>query len=89
MSGHVAFFVFLVFLPLGKCFCHQRVTVNRARAIREAVLRAKAGDIILLCGKGHEKYQLINRKKVPFCERDLLFKYAKEYSKKPRETVVR
>ena len=50
----------------------RRVTVNRARAIREAVLRAKAGDIILLCGKGHEKYEITSDGVHPFDERALV-----------------
>ena len=33
---------------------------------------AEDGDIILLAGKGHEKYQLINVKNEYFCEREIL-----------------
>jgi len=33
---------------------------------------ARPGDIILLAGKGHEDYQLIRGKKVPFDERAIL-----------------
>ena len=45
---------------------------DRKEAIEYAVSIAEAGDIILLAGKGHETYQLINGKKVPFSERDIL-----------------
>ncbi len=45
---------------------------DRAEAIRYAVDRAEAGDIILLAGKGHERYQLIGTQRVPFSERLLL-----------------
>ncbi len=45
---------------------------DRAEAIRYAVSMAREGDIFLLAGKGHEKYQLIFGQKVPFCERDIL-----------------
>lgn len=62
---------------------------DRDMAIKHAVEISEPGDIILLAGKGHEKYQLISRTKVPFCERDLLFKYAKEYAKKQKEASVR
>ena len=40
--------------------------VNRREAIRTAIKLAKAGDIILIAGKGHEKYQEIKGEKHPF-----------------------
>ena len=45
---------------------------DRKEAIEYAVTHAEEGDIVLLAGKGHEKYQLINGKKEPFSERDIL-----------------
>lgn len=39
---------------------------DRKEAIRTAVAFAKKGDIILIAGKGHEKYQEINGIKHPF-----------------------
>ena len=33
---------------------------------------ARAGDTVLLAGKGHETYQVIGREKVPFDERDIV-----------------
>ena len=39
---------------------------DRKEAIRTAVAFAKEGDIILIAGKGHEKYQEINGVKHPF-----------------------
>jgi UDP-N-acetylmuramoyl-L-alanyl-D-glutamate--2,6-diaminopimelate ligase len=40
--------------------------VNRAEAIRMACSIAKSGDILLIAGKGHEKYQEINGERFPF-----------------------
>jgi UDP-N-acetylmuramoyl-L-alanyl-D-glutamate--2,6-diaminopimelate ligase len=40
--------------------------VNRAEAIRMACSLAKSGDIILVAGKGHEKYQEIKGERFPF-----------------------
>ncbi len=51
---------------------------DREEAIAYAIEISKPDDIILLAGKGHENYQLINGKNVPFCERDILYKYAKQ-----------
>lgn len=48
------------------------VIPDRKEAIEYAVSIAEEGDIVLLAGKGHEAYQLINGKKEPFCEREIL-----------------
>ena len=40
--------------------------VDRQRAIQQAVQEAQRDDVILLAGKGHEKYQEINGVKQPF-----------------------
>lgn len=40
--------------------------VNRKEAIKTAVALAQSGDIILVAGKGHEKYQEIKGVKYPF-----------------------
>ena len=54
---------------------------DRAEAIRYAVQNSRPGDIVLLCGKGHENYQLIGSERVPFCERELLLDEYKKISK--------
>jgi UDP-N-acetylmuramoyl-L-alanyl-D-glutamate--2,6-diaminopimelate ligase len=46
--------------------------VDRREAIRTAVALAKPGDIILVAGKGHEKYQEINGVKHPFDDMEIL-----------------
>ncbi len=51
---------------------------DRKEAIAYAVSIAERGDIVLLAGKGHETYQLIDGKKVPFSEREILCEAAKE-----------
>ena len=45
---------------------------DRRDAIRHAVRHSRRGDIILLAGKGHEDYQLICEKKIPFSERAII-----------------
>ena len=44
------------------------VIEDRARAIEEAILTARPGDVVLLAGKGHESYQDIRGTKLPFSE---------------------
>jgi UDP-N-acetylmuramoyl-L-alanyl-D-glutamate--2,6-diaminopimelate ligase len=46
--------------------------VNRKEAIRTACALARKGDIILVAGKGHEKYQEIKGVKYPFDDKALL-----------------
>lgn len=46
--------------------------VDRKQAITEAVAIAKAEDIILVAGKGHEKYQDIQGVKYPFDDKAIL-----------------
>ena len=45
---------------------------DRREAIRIACSLAQAKDIILLAGKGHEKYQEINGVKYPFDDKKIL-----------------
>lgn len=45
---------------------------DRAEAIAAAVALARAGDVILLAGKGHETYQIVGREKLPFDERAIV-----------------
>ena len=40
--------------------------VDRREAIHQAVRRARAGDVVLIAGKGHEKYQEIGGRVLPF-----------------------
>ncbi|HMJ51518.1 MAG TPA: UDP-N-acetylmuramoyl-L-alanyl-D-glutamate--2,6-diaminopimelate ligase [Polyangiaceae bacterium] len=35
------------------------VELDRARAIADAVVQAKSGDVLLIAGKGHETYQIV------------------------------
>ena len=48
------------------------VISDRKQAIKTACKFAKAGDIILVAGKGHEKYQEIKGEKFPFDDKQTL-----------------
>ncbi len=55
--------------------------VDRREAIRTAVMLAKSEDIILIAGKGHEKYQEINGNKFPFDDKKVLIEIFNELEK--------
>jgi UDP-N-acetylmuramoyl-L-alanyl-D-glutamate--2,6-diaminopimelate ligase len=48
------------------------VIVNRRAAIHAASMMARKGDILLVAGKGHEKYQEIEATRYPFDDKEVL-----------------
>ncbi len=52
--------------------------IDRAEAINHAMDMLGQGDLLALCGKGHEDYQIIGDEYVRFDERELVEKYLKE-----------
>ncbi len=42
------------------------VHIDRRTAIEQAIRTAKPGDLVLIAGKGHEKYQVIGDRTLPF-----------------------
>jgi UDP-N-acetylmuramoyl-L-alanyl-D-glutamate--2,6-diaminopimelate ligase len=52
---------------------HRRI-VDRLVAIHTALNEGRAGDTILLAGKGHETYQIIGTSKIEFDEREIVRK---------------
>ena len=56
------------------------VVENRRDAIEKALSMAKEDDVILLCGKGHETYQLLGDKTIDFDERVIVKEILKNAS---------
>ena len=56
----------------GKDSCPYLTIPDREEAIAHAISHSLPGDIILLAGKGHERYQLVAGRQIPFCERDIV-----------------
>lgn len=48
------------------------IIVDRKEAIKKAITMMNKRDIVIIAGKGHEKYQEINGKKIPFDEREIV-----------------
>jgi len=55
------------------------VEPDRATAIARALKEAREGDIVLLAGKGHEPYQVLKDKTIPFDDRAVAREVLKGY----------
>ncbi len=51
--------------------CRVEVRVDRRRAIEDAIRDARPGDVVLIAGKGHETYQLVGDRVLPFDDADV------------------
>lgn len=47
-----------------------KIIVNRKKAIKKSIQMLSKNDILLLLGKGHEDYQIIGNKKIPFSDKN-------------------
>ena len=56
---------------------HERI-VDRRAAIFRAIELAEAGDIVLILGKGHETYQILNTGTIHFDDREVAIEAIKE-----------
>jgi len=48
-----------------------QIILDRESAIKQAFSIAQAGDIVLLAGKGHENYQILKDRTIPFDDREV------------------
>lgn len=46
-----------------------RIEYDRRLAIQYAIQSAKAEDLVVIAGKGHEDYQVVNQDRLPFCDK--------------------
>ena len=56
---------------LDKTNCEYRIVSDRREAIYRAISEAKANDVVLIAGKGHETYQIVGNDKFHFDDREI------------------
>lgn len=61
------------------------VISNRQEAIATAINHAKPNDVVLIAGKGHERFQLIGTQKIKFNDAAYALDVLQEYSKRERK----
>lgn len=61
--------------------CHYAVVSDRKDAIGLALKIAQKGDTVLILGKGHEKYQITAKGKIPFDEKEIIQEFLKQDDK--------
>lgn len=52
---------------------------DRTQAIDYAIRNTRDGDVIVLCGKGHETYQIIGEEKIHYDEREIVRKILEKH----------
>jgi len=57
------------------------IDIDRFKAINESIKFANKGDIVLIAGKGHEDYQILNDKVIDFDDRKIAQKLLQEQRK--------
>jgi UDP-N-acetylmuramoyl-L-alanyl-D-glutamate--2,6-diaminopimelate ligase len=74
------------FRELGRA-SQYRLIEDRAGAIREAIGLARAGDVVLIAGKGHETYQIVGDERVSFDDRQIVTQALQDFGYTPTSTA--
>ena len=54
-------------------YCHNGIEIpDRKEAIKISISELKTNQVLIIAGKGHEKYQIINNKKIKFDDYNLV-----------------
>ena len=48
------------------------ILADRRQALEWTIRQAQKGDIIAVCGKGHETYQMIADRRIPFDDKEII-----------------
>ena len=64
-----------------------RIIEERAGAIHAAIGLARAGDVVVIAGKGHETYQLVSDKRFVFDDRQVAAQALQDFGYAPTSTA--
>ncbi len=70
---------------LQKGSANYLVEQDREAAIRQALLDARAGDTVLIAGKGHETWQIVGQDRMPFDDREVAGRILREMGFSPAD----
>jgi len=59
-----------------------KIIPDRREAIQTAITMARKGDVVVIAGKGHEDYQILRDRTIPFDDRKLAGELIRERLKK-------
>ena len=51
-------------------FNNYEICMNRGKAIKKAIDKLKENDMLLILGKGHEKFIIVKDKQIPFNDKE-------------------
>ena len=68
-----------ILVGMNKTNCEYRIIPDRKDAIEYALRNAQNGDIVLLAGKGHEKYEIDSNGKREFDEKRIVAELVRKY----------
>lgn len=71
-------------IAMGAGVSDYQVEVDRALAIYQAIANAQPHDIVLIAGKGHEKFQEIQGRRIPFNDAEVVQQVLKDLTMKVR-----
>lgn len=69
-------------IAMGAGVSDYQVEVDRALAIYQAIANAQPHDIVLIAGKGHEKFQEIQGQRIPFNDAEVVQQVLKDLAMK-------
>lgn len=53
-----------------KDFNHFQIQLDRRKGLRQALLEARSGDVVVVAGKGHEDYQIVGSQRIHFSDKE-------------------
>tara|TARA_Y100000590_G_scaffold468356_1_gene650852 strand:+ start:1490 stop:2956 length:1467 start_codon:yes stop_codon:yes gene_type:complete len=74
-------------LEISKGCPNAQIIGDRKKAIKIAISKLKQKEVLIIAGKGHEKYQAIKKNKILFDDVKIVNKFIKDMNKKNAKTI--